>query len=80
MVLVRIALTGIACLRFSLQVSSQEVFADHRARLLFHMEAGSQTSLGYKLLPSTAFGSSLEIPFAKRMEFQVPDGVLRGDS
>jgi hypothetical protein len=71
MVLVRIALTGIVCLLFSLQVSSQEVFADHRARLLFHMEAGSQTSLGYKLLPSTAFGSSLEIPFAKRMEFQV---------
>jgi hypothetical protein len=68
--LVRIALKGIVCLLYSLQASSQEAFADHRPRLLFDSEIGSQTSLGYKL-PSTAFGPSLEIPVAKRMEFQV---------
>jgi hypothetical protein len=67
---VRIALTTIVCLFHSLQVSSQEAFADHRPRLLFDTEIGTQTSLGYKL-PSTAFGPSLEIPVAKRMEFQV---------
>ena len=70
MALVRIALTGIVCLLYSLQASSQEALADHRPRLLFDSEIGSQTSLGYKL-PSTAFGPSLEIPVAKRMEFQV---------
>src|SRR5258708_24994394 len=70
MALVRIALTGIACLFYSLQVSSQEAFADRRPRLLLDTEIGSQASLGYKL-PSTAFGPSLEIPVAKRMEFQV---------
>jgi hypothetical protein len=69
MVLARIALTGIVCVFYSLQVSSQEAFADHRPRLLLDMEIGSETSLGYKL-PSTAFGPSLEIPVAKRMEFQ----------
>jgi len=37
---------------------------------LFDAEVGSQASLGYKL-PSAAFGPSLEIPVAKRMEFQV---------
>src|SRR5216683_5985860 len=35
MALVRIALTGIVCLLCSLQVSSQEAFADRRPRLLF---------------------------------------------
>src|SRR5713226_1554685 len=70
MALVRIALTGIVCLLYSLQASSQEALADHRPRLLFDSEIGSQTSLGYKL-PSTAFGPSLEIPVAKQMEFQV---------
>jgi hypothetical protein len=67
---VRIGLTGIACLFFSLQVSSQEAFADHRPRLLLDTEIGTETSLGYKL-PSTAFGPSLEIPVAKRMELQL---------
>src|SRR5216684_625961 len=66
---VRIALTGIVCLFYSLQASSQ-AFADRRPRLLLDTEIGSETSLGYKL-PSTAFGPSLEIPVAKQMEFQV---------
>src|SRR6266436_3225927 len=70
MALVRIALTGIVCLLCSLQVSSQEAFPDRRPRLLLDTEVGSQASLGYRL-PSSAFGPSLEIPVAKRMEFQV---------
>jgi hypothetical protein len=69
MAFLRIALTGIACLFYSLQVSSQAL-ADRRPRLLLDTEIGSETSLGYKL-PSTAFGPSLEIPVAKRIEFQV---------
>jgi hypothetical protein len=69
MVFVRIALTGIVCLLYSLPASSQEAFADHRPRLLLDVEAGSQGSLGYKS-PSSAFGPSVEIPAAKRLEFQ----------
>jgi len=47
----------------------QEVFADSRPRLLLDMEMGSQTSLGYKF-PSISVGPSIEIPVAKRFEFQ----------
>jgi hypothetical protein len=65
----RIVLTGIACLFYSLPASSQEAFADHRSRFLLDAEVGSQASLGYKN-PSTAFGPSIEIPLAKRLEFQ----------
>src|SRR5258708_17235057 len=70
MELVSMALTVIVCLFYSLQVSSQEAVADRRPRLLLDTEVGTQASLGYKL-PSTAFGPSLEIPVAKRIEFQV---------
>ena len=53
----------------ALPAKAQETFADTRPRLILGAEAGSQTSLGYKL-PSAGFGTTAEVPVSKRFEFQ----------
>lgn len=50
-------------------IESFPVSLDQRPRLLLEMEAGTETSLGYKF-PSTDFGPAIEIPAGKRFEFQ----------
>jgi hypothetical protein len=69
MALMRILLAAIVLAVACLPVLAQESYADHRPRLLLDTEFGSETSLGYKF-PSLAFGPSIEIPVAKRFEFQ----------
>jgi hypothetical protein len=69
MTLVRGVLAVLVCLFSSVSVRGQQLYPDHRPRLLFDAEAGSLGSLGYKF-PSTAFGPSVKIPFHKRFEFQ----------
>lgn len=66
---VNITVLGSVFLLFSLPACSQESITDQRPRFLLNTELGSEESLGYEFL-SFGVGSSLEIPIAKRFEFQ----------
>jgi hypothetical protein len=56
-------------LTFVSTAHGQSDFADSRPRLLMGTEIGTEASLGYKD-PSISVGPSIEVPIAKRFEFQ----------